>query len=735
MRILNDTSFPVVVLIGGVKPPKPTATLIVKGTFDLVPDGEATASAEQIFPSPDIHEDEDPTRALRYPSDFAYFKPKADLLFIGRCHAPGGRPVPICRVAFRVGSRERRLAVVGDRQWVRRMGVLTFGEPVPFTDMDLGWERSFGGAGFGLNPLGRGITESAPAGGKPVIPLANLEDPARVVKSPKDRPAPIGFGPVAPSWQPRTDRLGTYDDKWLAKRWPWFPDDFDWRYYNSAPEAMQQDGYLKGNEELYFENLDRERPKYTCRLPGTRVRCVLDRRAADPVPASSDEIPMNLDTLWVDMEAGRLILVWRGVAELRDDRIDEIDNLIVLGESLASPTAPPESLDAARQRLLGEYEGGGEAPKRLETEDIGPEIDAAMLRSRQKLKSAGVDIDKLAAEQSDNEAGKAKLREKMAKDGYTADEVRRLLDSPTRAWVEERHASGGTLDKEELGGLDLSAIDLSGASMKRAGLARSNLSGARLAGADLLRANLEGADLSGAVLAGANLSDARLRGAKLAGCDLTDATLDGALFTRADLSGIKAAGAKGKGAVFSGARLDRANFDKAVFEGSDFVGASMPEARFVQAGLVSCDFSAARGERSDFTEADLSDAQFSDGARFAGAKFERVRAAGSQWEKADLSGCLFRTAQLTRSSFESAVLTGCDFTLSRMRKVLFERADLRKAILGQVDAFQGSFERADLREADLRGASLYEAEFLGTVLDGARLERADVTMTKLAAKR
>ena len=222
MRILNDTPFPVVTLIGGVKPPKPTATLIVKGTYDLAPDGRAIPSEEQIFPSPDVFEEDDSARGLRYPSDYAFFKPKADLLFVGRCYAPAGKPVPICRVAFRVGSRERRLAVVGDRQWARKLGVLTFGEPVPFTDMDLGWERSFGGPGFDPNPVGRGIAESAAAGGKPAIPLANLEDPTRVVKSPKDRPPPIGFGPVAPSWQPRTDRLGSYDEKWLAKRWPWF---------------------------------------------------------------------------------------------------------------------------------------------------------------------------------------------------------------------------------------------------------------------------------------------------------------------------------------------------------------------------------------------------------------------------------------------------------------------------------------------------------------------------------
>jgi len=733
MRILNDTPLPVVTLIGGVKPPKPTATLIVKGTFDLVPDGEATLSAEQLSPLPDVFEEDDPSRGLRYPSDFAYFKPKADLLFVGRCYAPGGKPVPICKVAFRVGSRKHCLAVIGDRQWKRRLGFPSFGDPAPFTDMDLSWERSFGGPDFAPNPLGRGIAASAVADGKPAVLLANLEDPSRMVKSPRERPSPIGFGPVAPSWQLRTDKLGSYDEKWLAERWPWFPADFDWRYYNSAPEAMQHDGYVLGDEELYFENLHRDHPKYTCRLPGTRIRCFLDRRATDQQPARSEEIPMHLDTLWVDLEAEQLILVWRGVAELEDNRLAELENLMLLEESLATPVASPQSITETRQRLINEYEDTGAEPIRLETEDIGPEVDAAILKSRLQLKEQGIDAEKLAAEHADPEAGNAKLREKMAKDGYTPDEIRRLLGHSTREWVIERHASGGILDQEELEALDLSGVDLSGASMKRTTLVGTNLSGARLAGVDLSRANLEGADLSGAILTGANLTDARLRGAKLAGCDLTDATLDGAVLIRADLTDIKAAGVKGKGTSFNGARLDRADFEAAVFEGAEFVGAIMPEIRFVQAELAACDFSEASGERSDFTGADLSAALFGERARFCESRFEMIRAAGSQWETAELTGCVFRAAQLTRANFESAILTECDFTLSRMRKVSFERADLRKALLGKVDAFQGSFERADLREADLRGANLYEAEFLGTVFEGTRLEGADINMTKIAA--
>jgi len=46
-----------------------------------------------------------------------------------------------------------------------------------------------------------------------------------------------------------------------------------------------------------------------CRLPAIRIRCIIER----PHEKQSilDEAAMNLDTLFVDMDALQLILVWR----------------------------------------------------------------------------------------------------------------------------------------------------------------------------------------------------------------------------------------------------------------------------------------------------------------------------------------------------------------------------------------------------------------------------------------
>ena len=106
-------------------------------------------------------------------------------------------------------------------------------------------------------------------------------------------------------------------------------------------------------------------------------------------------------------------------------------------------------------------------------------------------------------------------------------------------------------------GLELSAVDLSGARLRDASFIRADLSGSTLAEthssrvkfvnaalngavldrAKLYEADLTKADLSEASLVGADLRLARLFRATLRGANLTDARLRGADLTRADLSG------------------------------------------------------------------------------------------------------------------------------------------------------------------------------------------------------
>jgi hypothetical protein len=158
VEIVNTTPFRVGTLPGRVSFPGHTLTLVVKGTYDLHHEGTAVPAEEPLLPTGDeFHpDDEEQAGSLRYASDFAYTKPRADLLLVGSCHAPDGKPQLRCPVTFRVGEFEKTLVVFAERHW--KAGLLhpsiVLGEP--FTRLEIGYESAYGGEGYARNPLGIG---------------------------------------------------------------------------------------------------------------------------------------------------------------------------------------------------------------------------------------------------------------------------------------------------------------------------------------------------------------------------------------------------------------------------------------------------------------------------------------------------------------------------------------------------------------------------------------------------
>lgn len=126
---------------------------------------------------------------------------------------------------------------------------------------------------------------------------------------------PRGLGVIAKPWQPRLARAGTFDDRWLAERWPNMPEDFDMAYWNGAHPDMQC-AYLFGGEVVELWNLvPSSAPGVT--LEGGRHLCrftVPDVGVAARVTNTSGEKAwgaLAIDTLIVDLEEMRLSLVWR----------------------------------------------------------------------------------------------------------------------------------------------------------------------------------------------------------------------------------------------------------------------------------------------------------------------------------------------------------------------------------------------------------------------------------------
>jgi uncharacterized protein YjbI with pentapeptide repeats len=748
---------------------KLSACFTVKSAYQLQ-NGKAPLPIKKTEPlSGDLHTDDDPAKSLVYPSDFALPKPRADFLVLATAFAPGKKPVPRFDVSARVGKMTKRLTVSGKRTWQKALLRKTaFTDPEPTVGVPIIYENAFGGPRSKKNPLGRGMDSDD-------LPLIDFAQ--RPVTNPKDDVDPAGFGPVAASWHPRAGLVGTYNEVWLKEHWPWFPEDFDYAYYNAAPRDQQIEGYLRGDEELQFENLHAQHANYQCKLPGIRARCFFSEQPPKGT-LKWREVPLQLDTVWIDLGKEKLVLVWRGIAEVQSLKLREVEQVFACTELVAERPKPPEHYQGALgQRLQSEREEAEEskeeaaddaefarqfaqmdleiaqmeaevnqaeaaALKELANEKallIARGIDPARLEPSIESGSAGLELRALAAEgklRPDQVKGleRGLVEAEQAEAEIAAMDKQFEADFPpplTRdAVVASAYRSGGLAEKDlselDLSGQKLAGVNFRGAVLRQTKLVKTNLAGANLTGADLSEADLSEADLTGANLDDADLSGAVLKGAKLTGVSLRGTNLSGLNLAQADLSGCT-----GRGADFSESDLTKAKF----------VGAKLPASYFSKCKLAGADFRNAEIPRADL-----------DGVQAAGIILESANVAGLSASKADLKGGNFKRIKGARAVFEKATLDRADFSRASLGRAQFSEASLPGAVFDRADVSSGSFEdavlrkaqmtnanlmrvsfdRADLTEADLKGSNLYEAGLWGTVLEKADYRTARVKGTRLS---
>jgi uncharacterized protein YjbI with pentapeptide repeats len=315
------------------KPPQPELAVAVRAVFKLIPGQPLEViedPIEQGFMSGELFavEDIDQTGPLIYPGDFADWKPFSEALLKGTAYPPKGEDVT-CAVGFGVGSWSKTLRVTGRR--VYEPGLVFGGsisEPKPFSAMPLDWANAYGGTGYALNPGGRGFDSHE---------LPNVEDPADpVTKSGQKKVTPAGFGPISPHWPQRKHKRGKkYGKKWRATRHPFYSEDFDWTYFNVAPEDQRFEEDLRGDEDIWFSNLHPTHKMWTAKLPGLRIRSLV--KTDDGV---IHDLKMRLDTLYADLDAGRLYLTWRGHSPIREIDMADVGVVLIASEDLNAEPLP-----------------------------------------------------------------------------------------------------------------------------------------------------------------------------------------------------------------------------------------------------------------------------------------------------------------------------------------------------------------------------------------------------------
>ena len=288
--------------------------VVGKATFSL--GGGLSLCADQVgLTFADQYREDPSATSLLNATDFAPEKVGTDIVLIGSAHASRGAVAEL-DVSLEVGPMRKTVRIIGDRTWRGALGLrVAPSKPQLFSAIPLIYERAFGGrigaAGNGaksttepLNPVGRGLPQTADRGEAKETLLPNLEDPANLITSPWDRPEPAGFGFIAPHWKWRRQYAGTYDEKWAETRCPLLPNDFDPRFHSAAHPDLVSATPLRGGEPVRITNAS---PKGTLTFNLPRV----DVQAEFVVDGKVERKACVLDTVVIEPDEERVSLTWR----------------------------------------------------------------------------------------------------------------------------------------------------------------------------------------------------------------------------------------------------------------------------------------------------------------------------------------------------------------------------------------------------------------------------------------
>lgn len=281
--------------------------VVCKATYRLTPIESPVAEAQEEIYEDDTYWNDDESRSLAIASDLAPFKARADVVVVGHAFAPQKQPVRALSARLCVGDVDKSMEVWCDRGFGQSGQLL---EGPRFTRMSLRYERAAGGPETS-NPAG--MRFDAPPDAYGMVAIPNLQPPGCLIAWRGETFDPIGFGPVAPAWPSRRDRLYQHASGWPYRRWferP-LPEDLDPAYFNVAPRDQQVDA-LRPNERIVLEGLHPEHPRLVTSLAGVRPRALAERQGQ-----KREEIALVCDTLWIDTDRALCTLVWRGRIGLR----------------------------------------------------------------------------------------------------------------------------------------------------------------------------------------------------------------------------------------------------------------------------------------------------------------------------------------------------------------------------------------------------------------------------------
>jgi hypothetical protein len=330
MPITNATRFATLAAPLEAPDGRDVVLAVVKATFRRDPGGRLVLADDQTpVRAGDVAHFPDATESsTRYPADTCIEKRGTDVIIVGEAFA--ARPVPAVDVAVAVRDRRLALRVHGERVYYRGAFGIVVGPGAAFERKRIVWERAYGGTSADKsavehrNPIGRGFGRSDAE--LVDMPAPQVEDPAHPITSAADRPEPVGLGAIGGHWSPRVERAGSFDEAWRKTRIPRMPVDFDIRFNNVAPDALQFDPPLAAGDPIALLGMTPE-GVWSVELP--TLRLAIHARFADGRVVTARPL---IDTVLVEPLEDRVELslrqafpAGRGKTALREIRVDTDD--------------------------------------------------------------------------------------------------------------------------------------------------------------------------------------------------------------------------------------------------------------------------------------------------------------------------------------------------------------------------------------------------------------------------
>jgi len=280
--------------------------VIVKATFAMGKQW-TLADVQKPVQMGDEYWGEPGESSIKALSDVHIGKVATDIIMQGNACALNNQPVTQLDVSLSVGEVNKTIRVFGDRQWQNG----TPSVPIPFQEMPLVYERSFGGQyqnqdkviAEQRNLVGCGFVGKRTHREVEGLPVPNLEDPQHLINSINDNPPPAGFSPTCGYWFPRHQWAGTYDDTWQTSRAPYLPVDFDKRFLNAAHPDLIYPGYLQGGEAISITGMH-PNGNINLQVPYVKINCQIQLKG------KSIPVNLNIETLTIEPNSQQLSLVW-----------------------------------------------------------------------------------------------------------------------------------------------------------------------------------------------------------------------------------------------------------------------------------------------------------------------------------------------------------------------------------------------------------------------------------------